>query len=248
MAKRQRQNQTKRPARATAPGVPAPPAEPRPKAEPRARPAGRPGPVGDTRATGLSAERAARKGAREAAIKRDRLMHRVRNWGIGAAIVGAIAVVLVISGAFEPDIGTSQLNEGGVGAHIPDTAELTQKNRPPSSGPHYAARASYGLATEPVKPGNWVHALEHGGVVVLYKCADPTECSAKGIEIRSAVYDRVKAGRFGERKMVITPYQEMDAPITAVAWGRILAQETLNADQVIAFYNRYVDKGPENAA
>jgi hypothetical protein len=45
-----------------------------------------------------------------------------------------------------------------------------------------------------------------------------------------------------------TPYQEMDSPFAAVAWGRILRLETLDAERILAFYDRYLDRGPENAA
>ena len=244
MAKRRNQPQTKRTVRAAAPAV-APAAEARPR-RPDARSQGAAAP--DTRFATPADARAARKEAREAAIRRDRLRYRLRNALIGVGAVAAIVVILFVSGAFEPDIGISQPNEGGVGVHLPDGSTLSQKNKPPSSGPHYAARAIYGLATTPVAVGNWLHALEHGGVVVLYKCGDEADCSAKGIELRAALWDRLKVGRFNERKMVITPYQDMDKPITAVAWGRILPQDTLDADAIVKFYERYLDKGPENAA
>ena len=244
MAKRRNQPQPKRPARAAGPAV-APVADVRPQ-RPDAKAPG--AAVPDPRYATPAEGRAARKEAREAALRRDRLRYRLRNGLIGVGVVAAIAVVLFASGAFEPDIGISQPNEGGVGVHLPDGSTLPQKNDPPSSGPHYAARAIYGLATTPVAVGNWVHALEHGGVVVLYKCGDEADCSAKGLELRTALWDRLKIGRFNERKMVITPYQEMDKPITAIAWGRILPQDTLDADAIVKFYERYLDKGPENAA
>ena len=244
MAKRRTQSQAKRPARAAAPVV-GPAVGGRPRAPAATSPAAG-GP--DGRFATPADARAARKEAREAAIRRDRLRHRMRNGLIGAGVGVAIVVVLIASGAFEPDIGISQPNEGGVGVHLPDGSTLPQRNRPPSSGPHYAARAIYGLATTPMEPGNWVHVLEHGGVAVLYKCVDEADCSAKGLELRTALWDRLKVGRFNERKMVITPYQEMEKPITAVAWGRILPQDTLDADAIVKFYERYLDKGPENAA
>lgn len=43
------------------------------------------------------------------------------------------------------------------------------------------------------------------------------------------------------------PYQDMDAPISVLAWGRVLELETMEAAQILAFYDRYLDRGPENA-
>lgn len=85
-------------------------------------------------------------------------------------------------------------------------------------------------------------------MVVLYKCEGQADCEAKGAELRAAVYDPAKPGKFGDRKVTITPYQEMDAPYTAVTWSRILPQQTLDAAAMLAFYHRYLDRGPENAA
>lgn len=98
----------------------------------------------------------------------------------------------------------------------------------------------------PVAAGSWVHALEHGGVAVLFKCANPTECGATASRLRIQVYDPAKNGAFGERKLVVTPYQEMDSPVAAVAWGRILELQEIDPVALLAFYNRYLDRGPEN--
>ena len=170
---------------------------------------------------------------------------RIRVTLFGTAAVAALALALWAAGVGQPEVGEAAPSEGGVGVHVAPGEALSYRNRPPSSGPHYASRASYGVTTTPVDVGNWVHALEHGAIVVLYKCTD--DCSAIADRLREEVYEPARAGRFGERKLVITPYDDMDAPLTAVAWGRVLELETLDAEQILAFYNRYLDRGPENA-
>lgn len=166
-------------------------------------------------------------------------------------MVGAIALALgafaVASGVGQPDIGVAASSEGGVNVHIEDGAPLPQKNRPPSSGPHYAGRATYGVTTTPVPAGSWLHAAEHGATAVLFRCADAAECGSIADRLRSEVWDKARNGAFGERKLVITPYQDMDAPITAVTWGRILELDEIDAEQILAFYDRYLDRGPERA-
>ena len=66
--------------------------------------------------------------------------------------------------------------------------------------------------------------------------------------MQTTVDDPAKAGKFGARKITITPYQDMDAPITAVARNRILPLQTADAAAILAFYNRHLDRGPEDAA
>jgi len=83
---------------------------------------------------------------------------------------------------------------------------------------------------------------------VLFRCADEASCSAIAARVDAEVYRRARPGAFGEAKLVGTPYQEMDTPFAAVAWGRILRLETLDAERILAFYDRYLDRGPENAA
>ncbi len=165
-----------------------------------------------------------------------------------APVVVLAGVLLITSGAFLGDIGQAAPNEGGVGVHLADGAALPQRNRPPSSGPHYEARASYGVSSEPVEPGAWVHALEHGGIAILFKCEDAASCESIAAQVDQQVYANAREGRFGERKLVGTPYQEMDTLFAAVAWGRVLPLETLDAEQILRFYDRYLDRGPENAS
>ncbi|MBA2563981.1 MAG: DUF3105 domain-containing protein [Gemmatimonadetes bacterium] len=168
----------------------------------------------------------------------------------GTTALGIAALGLAIAiwaGVGRPDIGRSAPNEGPRTPHLAEGAELPQRQRPPSSGPHYASRASYGVSITPVEPGNWIHAAEHGGVVILFKCGGPDECTAIADRLSSEVYEPARNGRFNERKLVITPYQDMNVPVMAVAWRRLLEMSEIDASQLLAFYDRYLDTGPENA-
>ncbi len=170
----------------------------------------------------------------------------IRLAAIAGSVLLSVLLLVFLSGSLEPAVGRSAPSEGGVGQHIPDGTVLPQRNRPPSSGPHYAAPATYGVSSEPVAPGNWVHSLEHGAIVVLFKCEGEDQCAATARQLGDQVYAQAKDGRFGERKMVITPYQDMDFPIIAVAWDHVLELESIDANQILKFYDRYVDGGPEN--
>jgi hypothetical protein len=183
-----------------------------------------------------------------AEARRGRRAQTLRRAGLGLAVaMGVVAIAWFALDLGRPHLGVEQRDEGGVGAHIADGAALPQRNRPPTSGPHYATRAPYGVTSSPVAPGGWIHALEHGGIVVLFKCSTDQECAQRAGEIEARVYARARPGAFGAVKLIATPYQDMDAPVTVAAWGRILPLQTVDAERILAFYDRYVDRGPENA-
>lgn len=182
-------------------------------------------------------------------IQAARRRRRLRSLALRGLVVTGVSAFIVLfalaAGIGQPDIGRAAGIEGSA-AHVPEGQPLPQRNRPPSSGPHYGARAPYGVSSSPIEPGYWIHALEHGGIVILFRCDSAEACATTARQIDEQVYARARDGRFGERKLVITPYQEIDYPIVAVAWGRVLELDGIDPVQLLAFYDRYVDRGPEN--
>jgi hypothetical protein len=53
--------------------------------------------------------------------------------------------------------------------HIPEDQTPVYLHNPPVSGEHYFVWARWGVHTEMVPRGYWVHNLEHGGVIFLYR-------------------------------------------------------------------------------
>jgi len=126
---------------------------------------------------------------------------------------------------------------------VPDGSTLTYTHYPPSSGHHYPSPAPAGFSATPIPEGNWVHSLEHGYMVILYKpsaSGAPSEAQLRDI---LATFPKEK---HGEVKLVITPYDHMDSPITAVAWERQLSLDMFDAGQLRQFYQASVDHGPED--
>ena len=55
--------------------------------------------------------------------------------------------------------------------HVPEGTPIAYEHRPPIGGPHYTPKVpTYGVMEQAVAPGYWVHNLEHGAVVLLYRC------------------------------------------------------------------------------
>lgn len=133
-----------------------------------------------------------------------------------------------------PDEGHDQVQAG---------SQITYKHNPPASGPLYPVVIQYGLYEEDVPAGFWVHILERGGIVFLYKCG--TECSALKQKLGDML-DSVPVSKHGNVKLVIVPYSNMDHLITAVAWNVQLPLDQFNLDLLTNFYVRHVDHGVED--
>jgi Protein of unknown function (DUF3105). len=64
---------------------------------------------------------------------------------------------------------------------------------PPTSGPHTAALARWGVHSEPIAKETQLHNLEDGGVVINYDCQDCPELIER-LKVIADRYDRVGPG------------------------------------------------------
>ena len=128
--------------------------------------------------------------------------------------------------------------------HVDEGVQINYQHTPPSSGPHYGRPADYGVYASSVPAGAWVHNLEHGGIVLLFKCSG--DCESKAAEIEP-IYDGLPSGAFGEVKLVATPYQSAPSDYTLLAWGWQEDLVSLDQARIERFYRDLVDKGPEIA-
>ncbi len=129
-------------------------------------------------------------------------------------------------------------------AHVPEGTPIEYQHYPPASGPHYPTWLLYGLyEREDISEGYWVHNLEHGAIVILYKCDQP--CPDL-IESLRDLLNSFPLTRWDNRKAVALPYSKMDVPLMAVAWNVQMPLDEFDAQALIGFYVRHVDQGPEN--
>ncbi len=178
------------------------------------------------------------------ALHRDQRRKRAL-WG--TVILVALVVVAFLAWTFlrpAPGVaaqGRQYASEGS--QHVPEGAPTQYRTRPPSSGNHYDQPAPYGVFERAVPPGNFVHTLEHGAVVVLYR---PDLCDQSCVGQLRDVYQSAPRGKYGTVKMTVLPYQDMDHAIAAVAWTWIDEMDLVDKDRLIAFYRAHVDRGPED--
>ena len=191
---------------------------------------------------------AAREERQRAAEQGRRRAQQRKRMTLAGAIILAVAVLaagvfFLVSATRTAAIGVSVPDEGR--EHVSPGTPLTYQANPPSSGPHYPNWTRPGVYTEPQDPGGWVHSLEHGYVVILYNC--PDACPELVAQLRTFYDSAPPSTRYRYQKLVVTPYANMSNRVTALAWNRKLELDRFDADQLMAFFRAYQDKGPEDA-
>lgn len=137
--------------------------------------------------------------------------------------------------------------------HVAVGSSVTYEFCPPDSGNHYNATGVgpipdvfYGQDQATV-PEGWVHNLEHGAMVVLYRC--PEGCGTDAQASLAALQGQLPAspvcGFPPTADVVVTRFDQMPTPYAAVVWGRVLFLDTLDVGQITTFYAQSADRGPE---
>jgi hypothetical protein len=165
-------------------------------------------------------------------------------------LIGVVIVGYIVWGAFRPKPGQSvpQLPA----SHIqPGASHEPYNSDPPTSGPHYPQPASAGFYDEAPSDEQLVHNLEHGYVILWYKCAAPddTECQTLKTQIK-AILDRAKPVVIttSAKKLIAVPRPALDTLIALTSWGRIDRLNTFNEAEIMEFINDFRNLAPEPSA
>jgi Protein of unknown function (DUF3105) len=121
---------------------------------------------------------------------------------------------------------------------------------PPTSGEHYNVtgrgpiRAAVYPKTEEQVPGGWVHNLEHGWVVVLYRCTGPDDCpSDEEMAQLQAFFDQAPQPPDANctKEVLVARFDDMDTRFAEVAWGRAMLTDTFDLDKALEFAQQWMD-------
>lgn len=119
---------------------------------------------------------------------------------------------------------------------------------PPASGKHANQTGSGPIAVrvygpdDDARPQGWIHNLEHGGMVILYSCADGP-CQDEDQAALRDLFATFPPGPVcgtpaGSVGPVIARFDEMSTPYAALVWGQILPLKTLDRELIFAFWNQ----------
>ena len=134
--------------------------------------------------------------------------------------------------------------------HVRDNTVIEYAFCPPTSGNHYAAtgrgpiRAGvYPKSAEQV-PGGWIHNMEHGYVVALYRCPSATDCPSDAEMAQlQAFFDQAPASTNAScpTKIVVARFDQMSTRFALLAWGRALLINEFDLDTALTFAQQWMD-------
>lgn len=165
-------------------------------------------------------------------------MDRLWLWGALAVLIVA-GSWMVLGGSAE--VGRSMPNEGR--QHVPLGTQVRYGHYPPTSGPHWPRPAPWGEYEQEVPEEAWVHNLEHGGIVILYRCDTP--CPELVRQLRE-VYATFPKSKYGNVKLLIAPNQKLKTRLAILAWTWIDEMDEFDRERLLRFYQAHVDRGPED--
>ena len=229
---------------------------------------------GGTRSSSGTSDRAGRRERVRYQPKRS-FMERYRTAIIGVAVVAAIVLIgafvftsataaaYACSNLFEPAPTASPAADASPqpgfvqpdmgNAHVALGAKVTYTNCPPASGRHYNATGAGPITprlyapTDTLIPQNWVHNLEHGALVLLYR-GDSAAATPEGQNELRTLYTSfppspvcgIPAG--AGPGPVFARFDDMAYPVMALVWDRVLPLQSVDAAAILQFYSLYAER------
>lgn len=120
--------------------------------------------------------------------------------------------------------------------HLPEPIDYDDV--PPAGGDHAACWTTFGVHATEVPDERWVHNLEHGGVVYLYRCPDDGCADELAALVKLAK---------GKPFALVMPYAALPTRFAAVAWGQRLLSECFDLAAFEAFYAAHADRAIESS-
>jgi hypothetical protein len=181
--------------------------------------------------------RQAAKEARQAERTRQARSRRIQRGAVRGA--SALIIVGLLGGlswwVLRPKPGAYVPSQGN--AHIArEAVAFRYASDPPTSGPHFAGTAAWGIHDQPIPKALQVHNLEDGGVLVQYSCSDCEDLVSKLKDIVRRYSDKV----------ILAPYPGMKTRIALTAWSYIDAFDRFDEGRILRFIeaHRGIDHHP----
>ena len=143
-------------------------------------------------------------------------------------------------GYVQPDMGNQ---------HVAIGTTVKYTYCPPASGKHYIATGQFPIPArlygpnDGVIPEGWVHNLEHGALVILYKGPEPDQAALQAVY--SAVPNSPVCGFAPGGNApgpVAARFDQMAWPYAALVWDRVLPMQILDQAAILDFYARYAER------
>jgi uncharacterized protein DUF3105 len=135
-------------------------------------------------------------------------------------------------------LGESFCSEGQM--HVEQGSVIEWMHDPPHSGPHYPTWETWDEHTEVVPRGNWVHNLEHGGIVLSYRCDG--DCEPEVALLRDAMNQRP------ELRILVTADPFLPGPerFAAISWTWVFRFDPPIVADLLCFADQHENHAPED--
>ena len=149
---------------------------------------------------------------------------------------------------------TTQRYEITSASHVPQGDHVDYASNPPCGGNHYGLWVKWGAHAVAVPPGNWVHNLEHGGVVFLYRCGSRASCPDLAAKLE-ALAEKLPAdprctadGEGVRTRIVVMPDPDLPVgvEVAAAAWGNTLVARCFDETALRDFFVQHEGHGTED--
>jgi uncharacterized protein DUF3105 len=147
-------------------------------------------------------------------------------------------------GYVQPDMGNK---------HVASGTRVTYTYCPPASGSHYNGSGVgpikprvYGPADTAI-PEGWIHNLEHGALLILYRGDGPGATDAGQAALRSFYEAYPPSPICGLQPgtqvgPLFVRFDNMAWPYAAMVWGRVLPLQTLDTAAILEFDKTYGER------
>lgn len=131
--------------------------------------------------------------------------------------------------------------------HILTCTPQPYATNPPSGGPHWPVWASQAKYAEPVPRELYTHNLEHGWVVLSYRCDHgcPDVIAALGKAFDEADDTYCVAQGTTASRVILTPDPLLATPIAASAWGATYTATCIDPPSIADFIASRLGRGTE---
>jgi Protein of unknown function (DUF3105) len=184
----------------------------------------------------------------------------IRPWAVALTLLGCGPEALVRSdevilhpdapaiAPFETCTVTTYHEAAVSRAHVSACSPLSYEVNPPSSGTHYNAWADFKTFTTPVPWGFLVHALEHGAVVIAYRCDGDCQALEAGLQafIDARAPDPICREAGSESRFILVPDPELEVAFAAVAWEHTYLATCFDLASLTDFVDAHYGHGPES--
>jgi hypothetical protein len=156
------------------------------------------------------------------------IQSRAQLWGVDQPVQKQLIMSLVLvvvwsrQSLAQPEVNgpacVNQIQEvpNEARSHIPYDQTPVHSSNPPVSGEHYDLWARWQIHTDPVPRGFWVHNMEHGAVVFLYRPDAPQALIDALIRVYNAIPNDDPCAH---RRALLTADDLLDVPWAVTVSG-----------------------------